>query len=281
MLQVYSYIANKDRNIGFRKDLWRLDGENIGHIEGGNKSIWILLEDTGCHSVCARTDDNTVFFLFKNFSTTFSDKENWYINFAIESDQDFYDVWRKICAAFIVNNNDEINSLAERFLVQEGKVPYYEFDYLSYVDHFREIQDVEKSIDEFRATVPGMRTPSWKKLYSLLQKLQNKSVQWCDELYFLVPEVTKEYFYKYCELQLPNHPTIMIEKKDWISLLNHKEPMGGSVITSVDNKRSKVTNLRVVVGIATLVVLVIGISIGVYHYIEHINRQNKKGARKR
>lgn len=271
MLQVYNYAASKDRNIGFRKDLWCLEGENTGRAEGGNKSIWVLLEDTGCHAVCGRTDRNTVFFLLNHLSTAFTDRENWQISLAVESDQDSYDVWRKMFAAFLVNHGEEVGYFAGCLSVQDGEAPCYAFDYLAYADHVRELPDAENRMDEFRTAVPGKDTSSWKKLYGLLQQLQDKSVKWCDELHLLVPEVTKDYFYRYCELELPGQPAVVIEKKDWKSLLNHEEPV---------NDHPEKENAGASERIAALVAAGIGIAIIVYRYIKHIRSRSKKGARK-
>lgn len=280
MLQMYNYIANKDKNIGFKKELYCLSGEHRGQVEGGNRDIWILLEDMGCRSVCAKTDRNTIFFLLKNLSSEFSDKDNWYINFAIEADQESYDLWKNIFAAFIVNHKREVAFFAEKLTVDNGEKPSYQFDYLSYVAHLLELPDVKNSIEEFNKTVPGSETPAWKKTRNLLQKIQSGSFEWRMGLILLVPEITKEFFYDHCEVSFPSCPVILIEKKDWIALLNHELPISASILSDDDNKKEE-SGLCRVLGIVTLFIVVIGVVAGVCYRINSHNRQKQKGVWKK
>lgn len=255
MLRLYCYAANKERNIGFRKNIWNLTEKKQEPAENGTKEIWMLLEDAGCNAVCASTQKDTVFFLMKNYSTSFAEKENWYIHFAIEGDRDSYDLWRNMCAAFLVNYEKEMNVFAENLSAVEEAAAAYEFNIPAYTEHINSLENAASYRLKFQQNVPGRTFDSWKKAESLLKQLESSQMKWCSSLYLLVPEVTRKYFYDHCEVKLPRKPDLLIEKGDWQALLRQKEPAKATVSQEQNAYKAE----KIVCGIAGAAVVGAGI----------------------
>ncbi len=223
MLRIYGYIASGNINTGYQNIRWNYENGIFAPSDDESETIRRLINDGSVDFICARTPENTVFFLQREIIVDLEDRKRWYMNLAFEADAGHDRQWQKLCLAFLTDRENFAGRFAETLFADDTGVCQADPGKLAEIMIEQDIK-TEISEEEIKKIYPGADTEPGKKLADFIRFIQKEDRRWDAEVKLLVPMISLSYYNLHCQAVFKNRPELVISRKDWVTLTAHQVP---------------------------------------------------------
>lgn len=269
MINLYCFHSPARSSVGFKRAAWSISGNECKESSPNqlDEMSWTALTDGGAKVLCM---DNTTkrLLVIRDIKLSSEDENGWYLNFALESDQEDYLALRGVVCRLLSNSEQFYKDFAHLFSVSYVGGEHYELDCQGFVQFVTQIKN-----DDLSAIIE--RIPSSTIRQKMTSAIPNTFVIRPRRVLLLVPTVTESYFYAHTKLNPISTTTVCFNEVTWEALLNHTIRPEATNYDRDDRTQKKVSHSfelnEVALAAAAGAILISVVALSVYH-----NRNNKR-----
>lgn len=215
MIKLYCYNSRSHSSVGFTRRAWTLRDGSFAELkdEAGGSGVWRALMDGSIDAACWDTGEETRVFMLRRIRSG-----EWYLNFAVETDESDIDMWRTLFAGFIIDHENTVSRFGSVFSVVYNLGERYEADGEKFADLLGGSgDDTYAALDSFiREYCNGAEE---KKMLAATEAIFARDGMMADELYLLVPSVDIRYFNRNTDMHELKSPHAVIAPDAWKAIL--------------------------------------------------------------